>query len=812
MIPAAGSASHAAVAVPGPFPVPLTYELPADLAPFARVGVRVRVPLGKRRAIGWLVDLAVEPPAGIALKPIEAVLDLEPLLPSDLLELARFVADYYLAPLGEVLRAVVPSGLPPWGDRRVGLTDRGALAPPRDEVERRLVGALLGRGRIRLADLVRELGDAGLGERVERLVAERRLTVEDPERRGARYVSAFELVAGDRVAQRAAAGRSAAGQAVVDFLAALGRPATQREICRECGCTPAVIARLARLGVVKKFSQPERLELGEHRLSAADSPVAAIELREDQTAALVAIRGALDERRFAAYLLRGMTGSGKTEVYLRAASACLERGRSALLLVPEIALVPALAKTAAERFGDRLALAHSSLSSGERHQEWERARRGEARVVIGPRSAVFAPLENLGLIVVDEEQDPAYKQESTPRYHGRDIALVRARAAGAVAVLVSATPALESRVNVERGRLAPLVLTRRVGQGELPEGILVDLRQEARVRRSGEIVFSARLLDELGRCLAAGDQAILLRNRRGYAPLLLCRACGEDFRCDDCGLPRTLHRRDSRLLCHYCGGSRPVPALCPICGAEALEAVGAGTERVEEEIAQLFPGTAIDVLDRDAVRRRGGVAAVLERFQRGDTRLLVGTQMVSKGHHFPGVALTAVLSADSYLGFPDFRAVEKTYALLTQVAGRAGRGARPGRLVLQSFLPEHYAIRAALAHDDALFEASEMRFRRAFAYPPFTRMIQLLATDRRRERALERLSEVLRRLEPQREELDLRITGPAPAPLERLRGSWRFQALVRSRHGARLRDAVRQALGDRPAAEVVVDVDPYQLL
>jgi primosomal protein N' (replication factor Y) len=810
--PGDGPAGHAAVAVPGPFAVPLTYELPADLAPFARVGVRVRVPLGKRRAVGWLVDLAVEPPAGIALKPIEAVLDLEPLLPPDLLELARFVADYYLAPLGEVLRAVVPSGLPPWGDRKVGLTDRGALAPARDEVERRLVDALLGRGRIRLADLVRELGDAGLGERIERLVAERRLTVEDPERRGARYVSAFELVAGDRDAQRAAAGRSAAGQAVVDFLAALGRPATQREICRECGCTAAVIARLARLGVVKKFSQPERLELGEHRLSASDAPVAAIELRADQSAALAAIAGALDRGGYAAFLLRGMTGSGKTEVYLRAASACLERGRSALLLVPEIALVPALAKTAAERFGDRLALAHSSLSSGERHQEWERARRGEARVVIGPRSAVFAPLENLGLIVVDEEQDPAYKQESSPRYHGRDVALVRARAAAAVAVLVSATPALESRVNVERGRLAPLVLTRRVGQGELPEGILVDLRQEARVRRFGEIVFSERLLDELGRCLAAGDQAILLRNRRGYAPLLLCRACGEDFRCDDCGLPRTLHRRDARLLCHYCGSSRPVPTLCPSCGAEALEAVGAGTERVEEELAQLFPGTAIDVLDRDAVRRRGGVAAVLERFQRGDTRLLVGTQMVSKGHHFPGVALTAVLSADSYLGFPDFRAVEKTYALLTQVAGRAGRGARPGRLVLQSFLPEHYAIRAALAHDDALFEAAEMRFRRAFAYPPFTRMIQLLATDRRRERALERLSEVLHRLEPRREELGLRITGPAPAPLERLRGAWRFQALLRSRQGARMREAVRQALGDRPAAEIVVDVDPYQLL
>jgi primosomal protein N' (replication factor Y) len=343
-------------------------------------------------------------------------------------------------------------------------------------------------------------------------------------------------------------------------------------------------------------------------------------------------------------------------------------------------------------------------------------------------------------------------------------------------------------------------------------GVLVDLRQEPGTRRPGEVVFSARLREELERTLAAGEQAILLRNRRGYAPLLLCRACGEDFRCGQCGLPRTLHLRERRLLCHYCASSLPLPAICPACRGETLEPIGAGTERVEEELAALFPGVEIDVLDRDSARRSGGPAAILERFGRGETRLLVGTQMVSKGHHFPGVTLTAVLSADGYIGFPDFRAVEKTYALLTQIAGRAGRGDRAGRVVVQTYLPEHYAIRAALEHDDEAFAEQELRFRRAFHYPPFTRMVQLLARDRNRDRARTRLEEVAGRLERHPLAGELRVTGPAPAPLERLRGEWRFQLLVRGRRGAAVRQAVREAVGDKSIPGLAIDVDPFHLL
>ncbi|HKI85322.1 MAG TPA: primosomal protein N', partial [Thermoanaerobaculia bacterium] len=666
------------VAVPRPLP-PLTYSLPAKLAPLAAVGSRVRVPVGRRRLIGVVVSLHGKAPDGVALRPVEAVLDQVPALDGELMELARFTADYYLAPLGEVLRAMVPAHLAPWGDRRIWLTDRGALATPRDGTEAAVISFLRERGRAKLSTLEAELGagasrfalEAALGE----MTGRGWLASGERSRRGVRYVQAVELAGADVDELRAMAGRSLPGRRIVDYLAELGRPETVEELTTAAACGPGVVRRLLRLGVLRQFSQVESLALDHHLLSSA--PPAPLRLRRAQREALTTVEGALARGSYSAFLLAGMTGSGKTEVYLRAIDAALREGRTALVLVPEISLVPALARSLRQRFGERTAILHSTLGRAERHQEWERIRSGEATVVLGARSAIFSPLERLGVIVVDEEQDGSFKQDSTPRYNARDLALVRARQADAVAILVSATPSLETRSNVERGKVTELRLTERIGQGELPEGVLVDLREEAPARR-GEVRFSARLRQEIEETLERGQQVILLRNRRGYAPLLLCRACGEDFRCNECGLPRTLHKRSGQLLCHYCGSRRPVPERCPACGGETLEAIGSGTERVEERFAELFPGVPVEVLDRDAVRGGGGAAALLERFASGASRVLVGTQMVSKGHHFPRVALTAVLSADSYLGFPDFRAVERTYTLLTQLAGRAGRGSEPG--------------------------------------------------------------------------------------------------------------------------------------
>ena len=806
----------AEIAVPLPLPGPLTYEVPDAWIPLAAPGVRARVLIGRRRLTGLILRVHADPPEDINLRPLLEILDREPVVPGDLLELARFIADYYMAPIGEVVRSMLPSDLPPWGDRKVWLTDAGALALPRSPSEAAVIAALREGGRVTLAELQSRVGalpdlDADLDAIIAALAAGGRIHSEEHRARSARYVNAVELAPGEVSGHLAKAGRSVAGKAVIEYLAAIGRPATTAEVTAAVECTPAVVRRLVSLGVLRQFTQVERLSLDRHMLGAP-ARLPEIRLRDDQAHALGRLTGVLEARAFTPLLLQGMTGSGKTEVYLRAAEEALARGRSTILLVPEIALVPALARAVELRFGDDLAILHSGMGVGERHQEWERVRRGEARVVLGPRSALFAPVADLGLIVVDEEQDTSYKQELTPRYNARDLALVRARDSNAAALLVSATPSLESRYNAERGKLELLTLTERAGQGKLPEGILVDLREEGVSRRPGEVHFSERLRFEIRQALADGDQVILLRNRRGYSPILLCRACGEDMRCEDCGLPRTYHRRDRRLVCHYCGSMLPAPKVCPNCKEDALEAIGAGTERVEEDFKELFPDVTVDVLDRDTARRPGGPAAVLERFARGEVQVLIGTQMVSKGHHFPNVALTAVLAADAYLSFPDFRAVERTYNLLVQVAGRAGRGEKPGRVVIQTYHPDHYAIQAALRGDDEGFAREELRFRRVFHYPPYTRMVQLLVRDKNRDRAWAAISELATNLTAHPLARAVRLSGPAPAPLERLRGEWRFQLLARTVDGRGLHRMLEEVLPKNPSYDLVIDVDPQQLL
>jgi primosomal protein N' (replication factor Y) len=778
-------------------------------------GVRVRIPLGKRRVTGVILEVGVARPpdlaADVEMRPIEEVLDLEPVLPADLISLARFAAEYYLAPIGDVVRSFLPASLPSWGAQTVWLTDAGALARPRTETEVAILEALRQRGRVRVAELRREVGGTDFGPTLAALRSSGRVSsAEDRETPGARYQTAVELAPGKSGEWLALERRSKPARRAREYLGGIGRPATLEELQTQAGVSPAVVRRLVSASVLRRFVQVERLDLRRHEMAGATAP--SIELRDDQAHALAELERGLASGAFSPHLLHGVTGSGKTEVYLRAIEACRRCGRSAIVLVPEIGLVPALASELRRRFHDDLAVFHSALGSGERHQEWERTRRGEAHVILGPRSALFAPVESLGLIVVDEEQDAAYKQDSNPRYHGRDLAFVRAKEAGAVLLLASATPSLESRFNVLRGRLGSLILNRRAGEGRLPEGILVDLRSEDRAARTGEASFSARLLEELTATFQRGEQAVLLRNRRGFAPTLLCRACGEDFRCEDCGLPRTLHKKVASLVCHYCGSRRAVPPGCPNCARQTLEPVGAGTERVEEEFRALFPDVPVDVLDRDTVQRAGGAAAVLDRFATGETQALIGTQMVSKGHHFPRVALSAVLAADGYLAFPDFRAVERTYSLLAQLGGRAGRGSVAGRVVIQTYHPDHYAITAALHHDDAGFAREELRFRRAFHYPPFTRMI--LVASRAADRAVAEgaLTEFASRLRAQDLPGDLRIQGPGPAPFERLRGEWRFQLILRSQDGRGLRLAVQTALGPVPKRGLSVDVDPQSLL
>jgi primosomal protein N' (replication factor Y) len=804
----------AEVAVALPLPGTLTYRVPESWRATLRVGARVRVPVGRRSVTGLVLELHERLPESAELREIEEVLDLEPVLDHDLLALARFVADYYLAPPGVVVKAMLPGGLSGGAPPAVRLTDRGALALARDDAERLVLEALLEQGERTVAELDAAAAAAGVSPAsihtaLSALAAAGKVQVVAGGASRARLESAVELAPGDLQQSLERCGRSRKGREMVELLHALGRPATARELAAEIHCSPAVVQRLVQLGVVRRFTQYRAHDGGRHRLGGDTGRPA---LNADQDSAVDALVRALAERRYRPFLLEGVTGSGKTEVYLRALEVVLAADRGAIVLVPEIALVPALAQALVSRLGERVAILHSAIGESERALEWARILRGQARVAVGARSALFAPVRDLALVVVDEEHDPSYKQDRTPRYHARDLALVRAQRAGAVAVLATATPSLEARHHVATGRSTRLPLRERVGSGTLPEGILVDLRRERYVHRPGEVHFSERLRAELASALAAGEQVILLRNRRGYAPILLCRACGEDMRCADCGLPRTLHRRPATLLCHYCGDRTAVPESCPRCGEQALEAMGAGTERVEERFRALFPEATVDVLDRDAAQRVGGAAAVLERFRTGATQVLIGTQMVSKGHHFPNVSLAAVLSADSYLGFPDFRAVERTYAMLVQLAGRAGRGERPGKVLIQTHYPDHYAVRAALHHDDQAFAAEELRFRRVFHYPPFTRVALIVAQDRHRERAAARIEGIARRLEQHPLSRGIRVGGPAPAPFERLRGKWRFQLVLRAESGARLRRLVRELDLHEGRSDLVVDIDPQDLL
>jgi primosomal protein N' (replication factor Y) len=607
-------------------------------------------------------------------------------------------------------------------------------------------------------------------------------------------------------------GRSRLGPAIVDFLDAVGRPATTAELRQQVGATPALLRGLAARGVLLSFEQSRRDESGAGVRAATSAPGPSFVLTPEQDAAVRRVEAAVAGRRSLAALLQGVTGSGKTEVYLRGIAAALGIGRGAVWLVPEIALTPFFARRLERQFGDRAAVLHSGLSEGERGRAWQRVRSGEASVVIGPRSAAFAPLSDPGIFIVDEEHDGSYKQRESPRYDAREVAAIRARANGAVLLFGSATPSLEAYHAAREGRLELMTLTTRVEDRQLPRVEIVDLRRErARPDEKGVPLFSAPLVERLREVFAAGEQAILLQPRRGFAPFLLCRDCGDDFRCTQCSVSRTVHDRGRTLLCHYCGQRMPRPARCPDCGGALLEEVGAGTERVADRFAELFPGVEHAILDRDTARRRGA-AAVLEEMASARISCLIGTQMVAKGHDFPGVTAVGVLSADTLLNFPDFRSAEKTHQLVSQVAGRAGRGERPGTVHVQTFHPQHPAIRLAASHDLDGFARQELEFRRSFFYPPFCELAAVLVSSPDRERAERAAAEIGAALRAVGSVV--RLSGPAPAPLERLKGRWRFQILLRAADRRRLLAALSGAVPERAPAgvRIDVDVDPQDLM
>jgi primosomal protein N' (replication factor Y) len=536
-------------------------------------------------------------------------------------------------------------------------------------------------------------------------------------------------------------------------------------------------------------------------------------LNPAQQAAYDQIREALEAREFRTFLLHGVTGSGKTEVYLKAIDT-LPEGAGALLLVPEIALTPAMAGQFFSRFGDRVAILHSAFTDVERTDQWRRIRSGAASVVVGTRSGVFAPVRNLRLIVVDEEHDGSYKQEENPRYNGRDVAIVRAQAAGACVVLGSATPSLESRYNAERGKYTLLELPGRIEERPMPTVSLIDMREEFLETRKQD-TFSRKMLEAIGGRLENGEQTIVLLNRRGFSSFVACRACGERVECINCSLTLTYHKRDRRLLCHYCGYAEKVPSVCPKCASEHVYFLGIGSEKVEEELHRAFPTARVARLDRDTVTGKRHYETILQEFREGNYDILVGTQMIAKGHDIPNVTLVGVVSADVGLSMPDFRAAERTFQLLTQVAGRAGRGNVPGIVLIQTINPDHYAVRMAAAQDYQAFYEKELHFRRMMHYPPFSAMANVLVRSEKKEMAMRMSSELGILLQPPPEKL--RVMGPAEAPVPRLKNEYRYQFLIKAASRKALNEllqkirafAVQQKWG---ATALVIDVDPLTLM
>lgn len=802
-----------------------SYAVPDVLDELAVPGARVVVPLGNRTVVGVIIERGSRRSETLQLKHINQVLDPLPALSAPLVELGRWVANYYLAPLGETFRMMLP---PPvevrvarqWRitdagrSRKTALQSAGHLSQAQ-ETEHALL-ELCGHGdKAVTARQIRkivggELAAARLQRRGELAAAE----IAQPRSRRTQKFVAWKHDANRTEAQTSPAGspRQRAAEARVQSTLGERGPLPLPELLSIAAVSRSAVERLAQRGCVQMWEETVEAEAS---VFDAEFTAPSNLLNDDQQLAVQEIYRWLDAASFTAGLVYGVTGSGKTEVYLRAVEASLARGKTALVLVPEIALTLWMGRLCRAWFGDTVAVLHSALGEPERAREWWRVRRGEVRVVVGTRSAVFAPLERLGLIIVDEEQDSSYKQEETPRYNGRDVAVMRAKLEGAVALLGSATPSLESFHHARQGKYKLLCLASRVENRPMAQVKIVDLREDFRATHHVAPV-SEPLRAALAERLASGTQALVLVNRRGYAWFALCRSCGASISCENCSISLTYHKKTARLVCHYCGFSRAVPKRCPKCDSEYLYYVGAGSEQLEERLRALFPQARVARLDRDTVRTKRAFEHLLGAFTAGRVDILVGTQMVAKGHDFQRVTLVGVVSADAQLGFPDFRAAERTFQLLTQVAGRAGRGQLAGEVLVETHYPEHYAIELAARQDYASFFEKELHFRRLMHYPPFASLATLLVRSTNLEQAIRWSRQLEKYFEPA-ESRGVRVLGPAAAPLSRLKREYRFQFLLKSPKRSALRGVLDGCLRfcaeqGIPERAVLVDVDPVSLL
>jgi primosomal protein N' (replication factor Y) (superfamily II helicase) len=805
------------VAVPVPLDVLFTYRLPDGIQPV--VGGRVLVPFRQKRLVGIVTETHDRPPR-VQAKNVLSVLDAGPLLDEQLLHLGRWIADYYLAPLGEVFRTMLPLSAEFKRAITYRITEQGQMAlhlagmsgssarsrrtPQEQLAEFRVLDYLAERESVRAESL--RAATRASAPLLAGMVRKNWISRADVS--GARDATRSVKVA----ILKSAEGKLNANQRVIiDTLAAAGGRVSVENL-RTLDVPASTLGTLIKRGLVQITEEPAEFTVS--RTKPRASPLS-FQFNSAQQTALDKIRDRVGAGNFAGILLHGVTGSGKTAVYLAAMRSVLDAGKSAILLVPEIGLTPAVAADLHQAFGDEVAILHSALTDQERAEQWHRIKQGDARVVVGTRSAVFAPVSNLALLIVDEEQDASYKQEETPRYHARDVAVMRAKMANAVVMVGSATPSLESYFNAKSNKYVLLELPDRVEQRPLPEVEIVDMRQEFQ-ETGREQVISRKLVEEIGQRLERKEQAMVLLNRRGYSPLVLCRTCGKTLECKNCAIALTHHKRSHRMECHYCGYAAPVPKACVHCGSEYVYFLGTGSEKLEELLHGMFPQARIGRLDRDTVRGREDFERALNALDAGELDLLVGTQMIAKGHDIHGVTLVGVVGADAALGFPDFRAAERTFQLLTQVAGRAGRGATPGKVILQTYFPDHYAVQYAAQHDFIGFYEKELRFRSWMRYPPYSALANVLVRSNNLDEALQWSGTLGKWLDKTSHE-GIRALGPAAAPILRLKQDYRYHFVLKSASREKLNALLRAMLAYAaqqkiPRTQVIVDVDAVWLM
>ena len=808
------------VALPLPVRQNFTYRLP-DSFSLAKLGARVLVPFGRRTLTGYVVGFPsrLDPASDLKVDDLKNVLELideEPLITGEIVELTRWSADYYAASWGEMLKASLPAGINASVDQIVAITSKGRLELTKDAAGKTKRSQILARlasdGDVDLKSLSEEFGESGAKRAVRELandgLASIRFETAAPTVKAKRRKAVKLLTAppGDT-------SLTEPQTRIIEALRSTSEPIAFTDLLELAKVGASPINTLAKRRIVEVFVQ----EVGRDPLAGAELPGSLdLKLNPEQSFVLSEISNAVRHGEYKGFLLHGVTGSGKTEVYIRAMQQALALDRGSLMLVPEIALTPIFSRRLRAAFGDQVAILHSSLSPGERFDEWRRIRSVKARIVIGTRSAIFAPIANIGLIVIDEEHDSSYRQNESPFYNARDLAVMRANRANAAIVLGSATPSLESFHNAKAGKYQYLQLQQRIGGRPMATAELIDMREVFK-RAGKDVVISPQLIDTIRETHAKGEQSIILLNRRGFSSFVLCRSCGESLRCINCDITLTYHRRENKITCHYCNYSTPTPKVCPFCESEFLYFVGQGTEQIESILEKNFPDLRIARIDRDTMKRKGEIDRMLLAFDRGEIDMLVGTQMLAKGHDFHNVTLVGVISVDAGLGMPDFRSAERTFQLLTQVAGRAGRGDLPGRVLIQTYHPEHYSLRYAVEQNYEKFYDHEIRFRERMSYPPVVALASVLIRHQDLATAQKQAAILKQSLDAVNTDKSVRVIGPASASISRIKNEYRLQIILRSQSRKRLRETVDNALDQARAIggdlrRYNVEIDPLNLL